>query len=187
MADRAAFAAAVDRGEADDAVVEELGVPHRAQAAYWVLLGRGERSLPAVRAGLQHEHADVRVHCCRIMDHFLAPDALTELLGMLDDSDARVRVAALHSLACDRCKEGDCRPDTRDVLDSATRLLTTDDSPHVRAMAVEVAGAFVHESADALQALEKAAASDGAPAVRKKAGWYLPGGTIYERTRRHTG
>lgn len=41
---------------------------------------------------------------------------------------------------------------------------------------------FAHSDARAVAALEASHAKDPSPAVRKKAGWFIPGGTIYERT-----
>jgi hypothetical protein len=105
-----------------------------------------------------------------------------DLVAMLDDLDARVRRSTLHSLACDRCKEGDYRLDAAAVLPRAIGLLTGDPDRHVRAMAAEVVGLFVHDSDKAAAALSDAATSDSSPAVRKKAKWYAPGGAIYRRT-----
>src|SRR5690348_1975144 len=87
-------------------LINHLAVRHRAPSAYRTLFERGFAAVPAARAGLRHEHAAVRYHCCRLLDHFLVPDALGELLGLLRDPDPRVRQAALHTLACDRCKQG---------------------------------------------------------------------------------
>jgi hypothetical protein len=62
-------------------------------------------------------------------------------------------------------------------------MLADDLDPHVRAMAIELAGRWVHSHPAACHAIEHAAAHDPSPAVRKKASWYAPGGTIYRRTR----
>jgi len=75
------------------------------------------------------------------------------LIAMADDPGARVRIAAFHALACDRRKGDTCAP-----------------------------GEFVHTDGRAVTALETACAHDPSPAVRKKAGWFTPGGTIYQRT-----
>ena len=61
-----------------------------------------------------------------------------------------VRVVALHTLACDRCKQGECRPPEAAVLPEALRQLRDDGDRHVRAMAVEVVGQFVHTNANRL-------------------------------------
>lgn len=163
-------------------LIEALAVPYRATAAYRALLQLGAQALPAIRAGLRHGNADVRFHCCRFLDRYLQPDTLTDLLGMLDDSDERVRITTLHTLACDRCKEGSCRPEEAEVLPRATGLLTEDPSAHVRAMAIEVVGQFVHSNRHAAAAIEAVVQWDPSSAVRKKAGWYAPGGAIYRRS-----
>ena len=163
-------------------LVEDLAATHRAANAYRALMRLGLAALPAVREGLGHESADVRYHCCRFVDHWLEPDVLGDLMSMLDDVDERVRMSVLHTLACDRCKEGSCRPDEVAVLGPAVNLLARDPSAHVRAMAIEVVGRSVHTSWFAEEALLNARSSDPSPAVRKKAGWYLPGGAIHRRT-----
>ena len=109
--------------EGCEALVAQLAAPYRAVGAYRALLGRGFDALPVVRDGLRHESADVRLHCCRFLDHFLAPEVLDDLIAMLADPDHRVRCSVLHTLACDRCKEGSCRPDKARVLPGALGLL----------------------------------------------------------------
>lgn len=101
----------------------------------------------------------------------------------LDDTDPGVRIEALHALACDRCKTSDCRPDAIAVLDRAIRLLLHDPDRHVRAWACELVGRWVHDHDKAISALITARDTDPSPAVRKKAGWYTPGGTIFNKTR----
>ncbi|MGW7409740.1 hypothetical protein ACWGI9_39615 [Streptomyces sp. NPDC054833] len=49
-------------------------------------------------------------------------------------------------------------------------------------MAVELVGTFAHTDARAVAALQASCAQDASPAVRKKAGWYVPGEAIHERT-----
>jgi HEAT repeat protein len=165
-----------------DDLIEVLAVPYRATAAYRNLLKLGHKALPAVRAGLRHTSADVRFHCCRFLDQYLSPDILPDLISMLKDSDHRVRETTLHTLACDRCKEGSCRPEEAQVLPVAMRLLANDPNAHVRAMAIEVVGHFVHGNASAVNALLAASQADENPTVRKKARWYAPGGPIFRRT-----
>lgn len=111
--------------------------PVRATDAYRALLRLGVNALPAVRAGLRHANPNVRVHCCRFLDRYLRPEMLSDLMDMLNDSDARVRCSALHTLACGRCKEGACRLQETRVLPQAMQLLARDPNAHVRAMAME--------------------------------------------------
>lgn len=167
----------------DTALLDELATPYRAKAAFWRLLERGRAALPSVMRGLSDARADVRFHCCRLLDHLVAPDGFGALLDMLDDPDPRVRSAALHSLTCDRCKEGVCLPTDGPLLERAMALMVSDPDDHVRAMAVGAVGRSVHSQAVAGAALVEVARTDPSPAVRKKARWYVPGGPLFERMR----
>ena len=93
-----------------------------------------------------------------------------QLISMADDPDARVRTAAFHALACNRCKGDACAPGAGQVLEPALRHLAADPDSHVRAMAAELAGKFAHTDSRAVTALQTAHAQDPSPAVRKKAG-----------------
>jgi HEAT repeat protein len=169
-----------------DSLLAELAIPHRAKAAYRQLLKSDIDALPAIRRGLRHATADVRYWCCQYLDRFLEPEVLGDLIAMLDDPDHRIRVSTLHTLSCDRCKEGDCRPEEAAVLPRALALLAGDPDAHVRAHAIGLVGRWVHTNSDAEAALLKAMRSDPSPAVRKKAGWLAPGGPIHRRTRPKT-
>jgi len=149
---------------------------------YCELLRRGQDAVGAIRAGLNHENPAVREGCCRLLDHLVDTDSMGQLIAMTDDPDARVRIAAFHALACDRCKDDTCAPGADLVLEPALRHLASDPDAHVRAMASELVGKFVHTDARAVTALETARAHDRSPVVRKKAGWFTPGGAIYRRT-----
>ena len=156
--------------------------PLRAKRAYWHLVMSGDEALPAIHRGLRNANADTRMYCAKALDHLVDEDAFPDLVAALDDDDARVRWDALHALACDRCKDNACRPDKDAVLPRAAALLRDDASPHVRAIACEVVGRWVHADERAVHALVAAHNHDTSPAVRKKAGWYAPGGTIYKKT-----
>jgi HEAT repeat protein len=164
------------------ALVSCLGDPQRAVQAYHELLRRGQDATGAIRVGLQHEDPAVREGCCRLLDHLVDTDSMGQLIAMAEDPDARVRIAAFHALACDRCKGDTCAPGAGQVLEPALRHLASDPDAHVRAMAAELAGKFVHTDGRAVTALERSRAQDPSPVVRKKAGWFTPGGTIYQRT-----
>ncbi|GAA2483099.1 HEAT repeat domain-containing protein [Streptomyces longisporus] len=166
------------------ALVDALGSEPRRPGAFRELLRRGAEAVPDIRRGLRHPLPRVREECCRLLDQLLVPEALDELTAMLDDPDARVRVAALHALSCDRCKpDADaCRPHRAALQPRAIQLLHHDPHPHVRAMATELVGLWVHSSPQAAAALARAHDEDPSPAVRKKAGWYAPGGTVHRRT-----
>jgi hypothetical protein len=163
-------------------LVRKLAIPHHARSAHRALLRNGLAALPAVQEGLRHDSADVRPWCCQFLDHFLVPEAMNDLIAMLDDPDSRVRCSALHTLGCDQCKKGSCRPEEAKVLPRAIALVAYDPDPHVRAHAIGLVGRWVHTNADIEALLSNAMKSDPSPAVRKKASWLVPGGTIYQRT-----
>lgn len=166
----------------NDALVACLGDPQRTVAAYHELLRRGQDALGAIRAGLHHADPAVREGCCRLLDHLVDTESMDKLIAMADDPDARVRIAAFHALACDRCKDDACAPGADRVLAPALAHLSSDPDPHVRTRAAELVGKFAHADARAVAALQVAHRHDPNPTVRKKAGWYAPGGPIYERT-----
>ncbi len=163
--------------------VEELGITHRAQAALRGLMAAGPLATPIVRQGLQHPNPIVRVGCCKVLDHFLDESALPELIENLAHPDEEVRSWALHALACDKCKEGVCRPGEADVIPLAVDMLLTDKSRRVRQMAAGLLGPSVHRRSDVLQALDYARQHDAHPVVRKIASWFTPGGPRYEQLR----
>jgi hypothetical protein len=166
----------------NEALVSCLGDQQRAVAAYHELLRRHGDAVEAIRAGLHHENPAVREGCCRLLDQLVDTETMGQLIAMTDDPDARVRTAAFHALACDRCKGDTCAPGADQVLEPALRHLAADPDAHVRAMAAELVGKFVHTEGRAVAALETSRTQDPNPTVRKKAGWFTPGGTIYKRT-----
>jgi len=163
--------------------VRLLADPLRSKGAFWHLVLSGRAARPAATEGLADPNPDVRRQCARVLDHLADESSFADLAGMLSDPDHQVRAAALHAVACDRCKEGTCRPDKDMVLRPALQLLENDPHKHVRAMAAEVVGRYVHSDLDAEAGLVRAREADPDPSVRKKAGWYAPGGTIFNKTR----
>ncbi|KOU55905.1 hypothetical protein ADK57_43010 [Streptomyces sp. MMG1533] len=161
-----------------------MGSEPRRPGAFRALLSRGPEAVPAIRRGMYHPEARVREQCCKLLDELLVPEAVGDLTALLDDPGARVRIAALHALSCERCKaDADaCRPDRALLLPRAVRVLHDDPAPQVRAYAVELVALWVHADADALAALVRARDADPSPAVRKKAGRHTPGGPIHRRT-----
>lgn len=164
-----------------DRLVEDLAVPHRSKGALRRLMAAGMAATPALRRGLSHPEPEVRVGCCVVLDHFMDDAAVPELVANLGHADARVRSWALHALACDRCKEGACRPGEDDVVPIAIRMLREDASHRVRTQAAHMLIPAAHKRPDAARALEEAHRHDPHPNVRKVAGWGAPGGPIYRR------
>lgn len=164
-----------------DRLVESLSVAHRETEALRGLMAAGSAATPALRRGLQHDSAEVRMGCCKVLDHFMDEAALPELIENMRHADPRVRAFAMHALACDRCKKDACRPGEDQVMPIAARMLIEDENRHVRQMAAGTIGPSVHRREDVLQALLHARDHDPHPAVRKVARWYTPGGPIYRR------
>ena len=100
--------------------------------------------------------------------------ALDSVRRGLDSSNGDVR--RLATRAMDHLADGDS-------LSTLTRMLD-DPYQHVRAYAIELVGRWVHTHPEAEAAIIRARDHDTAPAVRKKAGWYAPGGTIHRKTAR---
>lgn len=161
--------------------VEDLAVTHRAKHALRCLMTAGSLATAALREGLRHPEPAVRIGCCMVLDHHMDPAAVPELIENLHHENEIVRAWAMHALACDRCKEGVCRPGEDQVLPIAAQMLIKDESRRVRQMAAGVLGPSVHRRPDILHALEYARDHDPHPVVRKIAGWYTPGGPIYKR------
>lgn len=167
-----------------DRAVEELGVVHRAKAARRALMAGAADAVPALKRGLAHHDPRVREGCCVVLDHHLDDGCIPDLLANLDHEDAGVRGWAIHALACDRCKEGSCRPSEGDTLPRAVGMMLTDPDPAVRARAIALVGEAVHRRPEVVDALRRALASETQPTNRKIIRWWLPGGPRYERTRR---
>ena len=159
-----------------------LGDPHRGSGAYTRLLALGPEAAEAARGGLAHSDERVRERCCQILDHLMDAASIPLLIDALADPCERVRIAAVHALACDRCKAGSCRPAPEAVLPAAVGLLAGDPSARVRSYAAELVGQWAHSHPAARDAITRAATRDPSPSVRKKASWFAPGGTIYQRT-----
>jgi HEAT repeat protein len=169
-----------------EAWLQELTVPHRARRAFWHLLLSGSAGTQAARLGVWHDDPRVRLACCQVLDHTMDQDSVPDLVERLKDDSAAVRAAALHALACDRCKKDGCLPGTEAYFGRALDLLANDPSVGVRAGAAGVVGKFVHHRADALAALVAARDNDSDRSVRKAAALRAPGGTIYCKTRPKT-
>jgi HEAT repeat protein len=149
-------------GLSDDEVLDRLTVEHLTRAAYWRLWEGAMSDTSAVRRGLRHPDPRVRAACAQILDHFLDDAAIAEIVDCLNDDHPRVRLWALHTLGCGRCKEGSCRPGEDAFLPEAIRMLQEDPVPHVRAVAATTLGrSAASRRSDVAQAL--AAARDGDP------------------------
>ena len=174
-------------GNTLEEIVEMLAQPHRRMGAVRKLMAAGREGTPVVRAGLRHDDPEVRVACCRVLDHFMDEEALPELIANVDHGHSGVRSAAIHALACERCKEGTCLPGEDDVVPMVVDALLHDDDRGVRQQAAGLLGPAVLRNQAAQAAIAHAHAHDPHPAVRKVAGWWVPGGSRYRKLTRRLG
>ncbi|MDE0008341.1 MAG: HEAT repeat domain-containing protein [Gammaproteobacteria bacterium] len=163
--------------------VEMLAIPHRRKVALRKLMAAGRAGTPAVRAGLKHADPEVRIACCQVLDHFMDEQALPELAANVSHWHPGVRAWSIHALACDRCKEGTCRPGEDDVIPMVVEALLHDDDRNVRQQAAGMLGPSVLRSKAARAAVQRAHQHDPHPAVRKVAGWWVPGGPRFRKLR----
>jgi hypothetical protein len=166
-----------------DLVVEHLGVPHRSKHARWTLMLGGADAVPSLKRGLTHPNPRVREACCVVLDHHMEPDCIPDLMANLAHEDPGVRGWAIHAMACDRCKEGSCRPAEDTTLPIAITMMLEDEDTMVRAKSIALVGEAVHRHPEVVAALEQALACEPVAANRKIIRWWLPGGPRYERTR----
>ena len=84
---------------------------------------RASRPCPRCGAACTTRSAMVRRLCASILDHLADEAALVDLVAALDDEDPGVLKRSLHALACDRCKENECRPGEELFVPRALELL----------------------------------------------------------------
>ena len=152
-------------------LVTVLGDPHRAFRAYTRLLALGPEATEAARGGLAHPDERVREQCCKILDHLMDADSIPLLIGALADPCERVRIAAVHALACDRCKTGSLPPHPRGGAPGRGRPAGRRPVRRVRAYAAELVGQWAHSQPAARDAITRAAAQTR----RRRSGRRHPG------------
>jgi hypothetical protein len=90
-------------------------------------------AMDAVLAGIDHPNPRVRAACARLMDHGGDDRCIEPLRRALADPVPKVRMRALHSLQCQRCKN---EPLGYDVIPDMIRIAETDPDPKVRKAAI---------------------------------------------------
>ncbi|MEY2478686.1 MAG: hypothetical protein QOG87_4001 [Actinomycetota bacterium] len=148
-----------------DGWVAQLAHSERRQRAKVYLREAGQPALPAVRRGMHHPKPMVRRLCASILDHLADEAAFVDLVAALDDEDPGVLKRALHALACDQCKENECRPGEELFVPRALELLHHPDAD-IRASAIDTLGKVVARRPDVADALADVAQHDRDPGLR---------------------
>jgi hypothetical protein len=118
---------------APEELVCEFANGQNRMPAFLALYSRGAAVLPAVRQGLQHANWHVRHWSAILADNFADDETLRALTPLLHDPRAEVRVWAVHSLSCERCKNG---PNPVDVIPLLLERIERDPNIKVRRQAV---------------------------------------------------
>ncbi len=113
-------------------LVQQLAIREQRWPAYQALDALGSRAIPALVEGLRDDHWDVRRWCLAVLDHNGGPEVRPLVLPLLHDPKSKVRVWAVHTLACDRCMAGE---NPVDAVPHLIERLWQDDSIRVRRMA----------------------------------------------------
>ena len=156
-----------------DGWVAQLANSERRQRAKMYLREAGQPAVPAVRRGMHHPKPIVRRLCTSILDHLADEAAFVDLVAALDDEDPGVLKRALHALACDQCKENECRPGEELFVPRALELLQHPNAD-VRASAIDTLGKVVARRPDVADALAEVAEHDRDSGLRGMARHRVP-------------
>jgi HEAT repeat protein len=156
-----------------DGWVAQLAHSERRQRAKVYLRSAGQASLPAVRRGMHHPKPIVRRLCASLLDRLADENAFEDLVAALDDEDPGVLKRALHALACDQCKENECRPGEELFVPRALALLHHPNGD-IRASAIDTLGKVVVRRPDVADALAAVAEHDRDPGLRGMARRRIP-------------
>ena len=119
-------------------LVEALLEPDLRFPAYQALVALGDEALPAIREGFKHGNWQVRKWCAICLDQIADAETLAALVPLLRDPKSDVRLWAVHSIACDHCKDGVGCP--VDVVPHLIERIELDESVRVRRMAAIMLG-----------------------------------------------
>jgi HEAT repeat protein len=118
-----------------DELVAEFANGENRMPAFLALYSRGKEAVPAIRAGLAHSDWNIRRWCASLADNFADAELFRALVPLLNDPKAAVRVWAVHSLACETCKDG---PNPIDAVPLLLLRIETDVSMKVRRQAASM-------------------------------------------------
>jgi len=119
-------------------LVASFAIPAARVDTLFRLQALGDAALPAVRDGLKDPDWHVRHWCAIDLDRGGTAEVLPDLIPLVCDPEPQVRLWALHSLACEHCKEGECQLDVVPLL-----LDRLEHDPHVRVRKMAAAMLFM--------------------------------------------
>jgi HEAT repeat protein len=123
-------------------LVERLADLRTRGDAYARLVAQGDAARDAIREGLCHGHWEVRRWCAIWLDRHSDPESLRALVPLLRDPKSKVRLFAVHAIACEQCKSGE---NPVDVVPLLIEVIRNDESIRVRRHAVSMlASQYAH-------------------------------------------
>ncbi len=114
-------------------LIESFATTPNRFEVYTALQRRGRGALAAVREGLRHPDWHVRHWCAIYLDRNGDAESIGDLLPLLHDPVAKVRLWAVHTISCQHCKDFECPYDLVELL---SERIENDESLRVRKMAV---------------------------------------------------
>jgi HEAT repeat protein len=130
-------------------------------------------------AALRHPDPFVRRACLDFLDHYANEDSTSVFALALRDPVELVRHSALHSLACETCRNEELC--VADVVPHLVEVLYADPSPGLRHKAIPVLLRLADRDPRARHAVEHAADNDGDTLVREVAHRALAGQHVRNR------
>lgn len=138
--------------------------------------------LAAIQAtALRHPDPFFRRWCLFFLDHYANDESMAVFAEALRDPVDFVRNMALHSLACDACKDEQLC--VADVVPGLVRVLEHDPSPELRLKAIPLLLRLAADDDRARTAVEISARHDADPIVRRAAAEALAGRLVHSRKR----
>jgi HEAT repeat protein len=132
-------------------------------------------------SALRHPDPFVRRWCLFFLDHYANDASMPVFARALQDPIDFVRNMALHSLACEACKEQELC--TADVVPGLLEVLNNDPNPELRLKAIPLLLRLSSSDGRARAAVQASAVSDQDPIVRRAAADALAGRLVQPRKR----